>query len=213
MRHWIPFFCNFTDSPNPPGGSPVETTKQEHYKVPHVSWKCTTVVGLDHRTQWPGPLCSCVWIHTYDHTPSMSTHTVLRDNAQKKVLRDNAQKTLSSTPSCNTWSPVDWKHSEVPNDLTKVVTFSELHSRVIASVLHLLLSSVLFFPPRNAHGRGKKKRWGVKSGKINFAFPIGVLTAQGWGGGWNFRYFAVLIPCHLCLMGRYLINSGGCVPQ
>ncbi len=34
-----------------------------------------------------------------------------------KLLRDNVKKTLSSTPSCSTWSPADWKHSAVPNSL------------------------------------------------------------------------------------------------
>jgi hypothetical protein len=41
---------------------PSGTTKREHYKVPPVSWKCTTVVGL----------CHCVHnqIQTHTHLPS-----------------------------------------------------------------------------------------------------------------------------------------------
>ena len=38
-------------NPTPPGGSPVGTTQQEHYKVSNVSWKCTTVVCLYHRAR------------------------------------------------------------------------------------------------------------------------------------------------------------------
>ena len=64
-----------------------------------VSLWCGLSVSLSSDTH----LWCCVWIHTSGHTREY-VHT------------------------CNTWSPTDWKHSAVSNDLTKVLTFSELHS-------------------------------------------------------------------------------------
>jgi hypothetical protein len=52
-------------------------------------------------------VCCCVWIHTCDHTCE-HVHSHLPTNS---LSLDNEKKTLSSTPSCNTWSPGDWKHS------------------------------------------------------------------------------------------------------
>jgi hypothetical protein len=62
-------------SPNPSGGSPVGTKKQEHYKVSNVSCKCTTLVCLCHRARTR--ICAVVFEFTHAMIrASMSTHTL-----------------------------------------------------------------------------------------------------------------------------------------
>ncbi len=48
---------------------------------------------------------------------SQIVRTFLLFCSHSDTWRDNAKKTLTSTPSCRTWSPVDWKHSAGPNVL------------------------------------------------------------------------------------------------
>jgi hypothetical protein len=82
---------------------------------------------------------------------------------EKRKRKEKDTSTVFLTNS-RTWSPADWKHSAVPNDQTKVVTFSELHScgstenvEPVPHWHHQFLPSpvhsppVLFFPPRNTH--------------------------------------------------------------
>ncbi len=146
----------------------------------------------------------CVWMHTCDHKleSSLSLNDLQgvcgHDRVARscphtpcKSLRDKSKKTLSSTPSCTTWSPTDWKHWADPNDLTKVTTFSELFSSTRVDppspaphwrrqcLPSPFPSPPSFpFPPRNAHGRGKKKKkkpsgggvWKVKTIIFNLQF-------------------------------------------
>jgi hypothetical protein len=103
----------------------------------------------------------------------------------------------------STWSPADWKHWASPKALTKVATFSELHSdprlhTPIDNVFHVLSPPL---PPflclvGTRSGRVKKKklsrgRGGVKSEKNDFALPSGVLRGGLWKlkGVWIYRYF------------------------
>jgi hypothetical protein len=48
-------------------------------------------------------------------------------------------------PSCSTWSPADWKHSTVPNDLTKLNESSHLLYTPLVCLLwlHTAMSRVL----------------------------------------------------------------------
>ena len=124
-------------------------------------------------------LYCCVWIHTMRLYAWACPHTPCNS------LTDNPKKTLSSTPSRRTWSPGDWKHSAVPNDLRKVslglgatrvdpLSFLFLHT-VITSVFHPFPSPpvLLSLPRVSMKGIKKKPGWGCEGvKKLNLHYHL-----------------------------------------